>query len=319
METILKISIILTIAFVVFIILRSFFLFIFRSSFYFDILRRIFGFGSILAILSFLTYLFFHFSQFKYGIIFEKLYASIFVFSLALVISNLTIGFLKIYVRSKNIILPPSEFVFDIIKLIFYTLGFITILNIWNVPIIHFITTFGIGALAISLALQGTLSNFFAGLNIIISKNLEIGDCVKLENGEEGTISDITWLNTIIKKPDGTYIIIPNLRLFNSILINYKNLKDLKIISLPIKISYFNDIKKIEKITLEVLEEIYNNSTNIDKSFKPSFKFLEFADNYIRFNVYLKVLNYQNKEALIDEFLRKLKERYDRESVIWYI
>lgn len=211
----------------------------------------------------------------------------------------------------------PRKLFFDIIKLIFYILGFITILNIWNIPIIHFITTFGIGALAISLALQGTLSNFFAGLNIIISKNLEIGDCVKLENGEEGIITDITWLNTIIKKPDGTYIIIPNLRLFNSVLINYKNLKDLKIISVPIKISYFNNIKKIERITLEVLGEIYMNSDKIDKKFKPFLRFIEFSDNYIRFNVYFKVLNYQNKEALIDEFLRKLKERYDEENVIW--
>ena len=319
MEIIVKILIIFIIVVGLFIALRMFFLFVFRSSFYFDILRRIFGFGSILAIISFLTYLFFHFSQFKYSLILERINALIFVFSLALVISNLTIGFLKIYVKSKNIILPPSEFVFDIIKLIFYILGFITILNIWNVPIIHFITTFGIGALAISLALQGTLSNFFAGLNIIISKNLEVGDCVKLENGEEGIVSDITWLNTIIKKPDGTYIIIPNLRLFNSILVNYKNLKDLKIISLPIKISYFNDIKKIEKITSEVLNEIYNNSNNIDKNFKQSFKFIEFSNSYIRFNVYFKVLNYQNRETLIDEFLRKLKERYDKENVIWYI
>jgi len=317
LEALIKISLILLIIVGLFIILRLFFLFIFRGSFYVDILRRVFGFGSILAITSFLTYLFFHFSQFKYGLILEKLNASIFVFSLALVISNLTIGFLKIYVRSKNIILPPSEFVFDIIKLIFYILGFITILNIWNIPIIHFITTFGIGALAISLALQGTLSNFFAGLNIIISKNLEIGDCVKLENGEEGIITDITWLNTIIKKPDGTYIIIPNLRLFNSVLINYKNLKDLKIISVPIKISYFNNIKKIERITLEVLGEIYMNSDKIDKKFKPFLRFIEFSDDYIRFNVYFKVLNYQNKEALIDEFLRKLKERYDEENVIW--
>lgn len=316
MEVIIRISIILLTSVGLFVILRSFFLFIFRSSFYIDILKRIFGLESLLAITSFLTYLFFHFSQFKYSLILEKINASIFVFSLSIVISNLTIGLLKIYAKSKDITLPPSEFVFDIIKLIFYILGFITILNIWNIPIIHFITTFGIGALAISLALQGTLSNFFAGLNIIVSKNLEIGDCVKLENGEEGIVADITWLNTIVKKPDGTYIIIPNLRLFNSILINYKNLKDLKIISIPIKISYFNDIKKIESITLEVLDEVYKNSNNIDKSFKPSFRFIEFSDNYIRFNVYFKVLNYQNRETLIDEFLRKLKEKYDKENIL---
>jgi small-conductance mechanosensitive channel len=203
-------------------------------------------------------------------------------------------------------------------KLIFYILGFITVLNIWNVPIIHFITTFGIGTLAISLALQGTLSNFFAGLNIIVSKNLEIGDCVKLENGEEGIIKDISWLNTIIERPDGTYIIIPNLRLFNSILINYKNLKDLKVLSIPVKISFLNDIKKVEKITNEVLEEIYNNTSYVDKNFKPFFRFVEFSESYIRFNVYLKVSNYQSREILIDQFLKKLKERYDKENIIQF-
>lgn len=318
MEALIRIFVILLIVLGLFIILRLIFLSVFRSSFYIDILRKIFGFGSILAITSFLTYLFFHFSQFKYGLILEKLNASIFVFSLASVISNLTIGFLKVYVKSRNIILPPSEFVFDIMKLIFYILGFITVLNIWNVPIIHFITTFGIGTLAISLALQGTLSNFFAGLNIIVSKNLEIGDCVKLENGEEGIIKDISWLNTIIERPDGTYIIIPNLRLFNSILINYKNLKDLKVLSIPVKISFLNDIKKVEKITNEVLEEIYNNTSYVDKNFKPFFRFVEFSESYIRFNVYLKVSNYQSREILIDQFLKKLKERYDKENIIQF-
>ena len=318
MEALIRIFVILFIVLGLFIILRLIFLSAFRSSFYIDILRKIFGFGSILAITSFLTYLFFHFSQFKYGLILEKLNASIFVLSLASVISNLTIGFLKVYIKSRNIILPPSEFVFDIMKLIFYILGFITVLNIWNVPIIHFITTFGIGTLAISLALQGTLSNFFAGLNIIVSKNLEIGDCVKLENGEEGIIKDISWLNTIIERPDGTYIIIPNLRLFNSILINYKNLKDLKVLSIPVKISFLNDIKKVEKITNEVLEEIYNNTSYVDKNFKPFFRFVEFSESYIRFNVYLKVSNYRSREILIDQFLKKLKERYDKENIIQF-
>ncbi len=318
MEALIRIFVIIFIVLGLFIILRLIFLSVFRSSFYIDILRKIFGFGSILAITSFLTYLFFHFSQFKYGLILEKLNASIFVLSLASVISNLTIGFLKVYIKSRNIILPPSEFVFDIMKLIFYILGFITVLNIWNVPIIHFITTFGIGTLAISLALQGTLSNFFAGLNIIVSKNLEIGDCVKLENGEEGIIKDISWLNTIIERPDGTYIIIPNLRLFNSILINYKNLKDLKVLSIPVKISFLNDIKKVEKITNEVLEEIYNNTSYVDKNFKPFFRFVEFSESYIRFNVYLKVSNYRSREILIDQFLKKLKERYDKENIIQF-
>lgn len=318
MEALIRIFVILLIVLGLFIILRLIFLSVFRSSSYIDILRKIFGFGSILAITSFLTYLFFHFSQFKYGLILEKLNASIFVLSLASVISNLTIGFLKVYIKSRNIILPPSEFVFDIMKLIFYILGFITVLNIWNVPIIHFITTFGIGTLAISLALQGTLSNFFAGLNIIVSKNLEIGDCVKLENGEEGIIKDISWLNTIIERPDGTHIIIPNLRLFNSILINYKNLKDLKVLSIPVKISFLNDIKKVEKITNEVLEEIYNNTSYVDKNFKPFFRFVEFSESYIRFNVYLKVSNYRSREILIDQFLKKLKERYDKENIIQF-
>ncbi len=147
---------------------------------------------------------------------------------------------------------------------------------------------------------------------------MEIGDCVKLENGEEGIIKDISWLNTIIERPDGTYIIIPNLRLFNSILINYKNLKDLKVLSIPVKISFLNDIKKVEKITNEVLEEIYNNTSYVDKNFKPFFRFVEFSESYIRFNVYLKVSNYRSREILIDQFLKKLKERYDKENIIQF-
>ncbi|AHE96897.1 hypothetical protein THERU_06620 [Thermocrinis ruber] len=133
-----------------------------------------------------------------------------------------------------------------IIKLFVFILGVITLLSYFGIQVAHFITTLGIAGLAVSLALQGTLSNIFSGLNLIASRQIEVGDFIRLENGEEGYVEDITWMNTVIRRRDNNLVVVPNSRLVNSIVINYGKPTPSMNITVSVVIPYSSDLEKAE-------------------------------------------------------------------------
>ena len=79
-------------------------------------------------------------------------------------------------------------------QLVVMVLGLIWMLKVvFNTSLTPVLTAFGVGGLAVALALQDTLSNLFAGFYVSISHLVRIGDYIKLSSGEEGYVADINW------------------------------------------------------------------------------------------------------------------------------
>ena len=72
------------------------------------------------------------------------------------------------------------------------------------------LTALGAGGLASALALQDTLANLFSGITTIFSKQVRMGDYIKLASGEAGRVVDMNWRNTTIRTATGNMIIVPN-------------------------------------------------------------------------------------------------------------
>ncbi|NPV61066.1 MAG: mechanosensitive ion channel [Methanotrichaceae archaeon] len=75
------------------------------------------------------------------------------------------------------------------------------VLKAINIDITPFLAALGIGSLAVALALQEPLGNFFSGLNIVASSQIRTGDYIKLDSGDEGVITDISWRSTTMLTP----------------------------------------------------------------------------------------------------------------------
>jgi small-conductance mechanosensitive channel len=82
----------------------------------------------------------------------------------------------------------------------------LVVLQTLGISITRILTALGVGGLAVALALQDTLSNLFAGLQIIGSSQVKPGDFVRLESGEEGYVVDVTWRNTTIRQLSNPHI-----------------------------------------------------------------------------------------------------------------
>lgn len=112
------------------------------------------------------------------------------------------------------------------------------------------VASIGVG---ISLAVQGTLSNFAGGVIIIIMRPFKIGDYIT-SNGVEGTVEDIKLFYTHIVTNDNKAVVIPNGALANNVIVN-ASAKDTRRVDLVMQVAYGSDIIKVKEIIRKVCGE----------------------------------------------------------------
>ncbi len=239
----------------------------------------------------------------------------ILIFSGTLVIANITGGFVNVYADRFKDTLPPSSIFRNLTKGIVIFLGVLLLLNTLGISITPLLTALGIGGLAVALALQDTLSNLFAGIHILISRQVKPGDYVKLETGEEGFVHDITWRNTTITMLPNNTVIIPNSKLSSMIVVNYFLPESELSVLVPVGVSYDSDLEKVEKVTIEVAKEVMSEVEGGVPDFEPFIRYGEFSDFSINFNVILRAKDYVSQFIVKHEFIKRLHKRYKKEKI----
>jgi len=247
--------------------------------------------------------------------IINKLLLILFIFSLAWVSSKIIVNILHFYLQKKTKV-PPKISIFEIIiKIVIFFIGFILILNTLNINITPFITSLGIAGLAVGLALQDTLSNFFAGLYILISKKIKPGDYISLDSGIEGYVEDITWRNTTIRQLPNNIVIVPNSKLASSIITNYYLPEKELAVLVQVGVSYNSDLEKVERVTIEVAKEVMKEVPGGVPNFEPFIRYHTFGDFSINFTVILRAQSYVDRYIVTHEFIKKLHKRYKEEGI----
>jgi small conductance mechanosensitive channel len=141
------------------------------------------------------------------------------------------------------------------------------------------IAVLGAAALAIAFALQGSLSNFAAGILMVIFKPFKVGDFVELA-GVQGTVQEIQVLTTVINSLDNTRIIIPNAQVTSSTIHNF-TANGSRRVDIKIGISYGDDLKKAK----QVIEEVLAADEKILKNPAPTVAVYELGDSSVNFAV----------------------------------
>ncbi len=197
-----------------------------------------------------------------------------------------------------------------------YVIAGIYVINvIFGVEITPLVAGLGIAGLAVALALQDPLSNFFSGIFIIADRRIKIGDYIQLDNGKEGYVEDIGWRSICIRTLGNNRIIIPNSKLSQSIITNYYNIEEQMNVLVSCGVSYNSDLEKVERITVAVAKEVQQNVPGAVKNFDPFIRYNAFGESNINFDVYLRVEKYVDQYLVVHEFIKRLKERYEKEGI----
>jgi small conductance mechanosensitive channel len=166
---------------------------------------------------------------------------------LANVVSNLVAGAMT---RAK---IDPTltSFVRNLCHIALLAFVIISALKKLGIPMTEFTVVVGAAGLAVGFALQGSLSNFAAGVILIIFKPFKVGDFVELA-GKMGTVKEIQIFNTILNSPDNVRIIVPNGQVTGSNIMNY-TVNGTRRIDLVVGVSYEDDLKKAQQVIEKVL------------------------------------------------------------------
>jgi small conductance mechanosensitive channel len=116
-----------------------------------------------------------------------------------------------------------------------------------------FVAVLGAAGLAIGLALQGTLSNFAAGVMLLILRPFRIGDYIE-GAGVAGTVKELDLFTTVLATVDNVKIMVPNAKLFTDVIKNISGY-DLRRIDLEFGIGYTSPIDKARDILTSLVKE----------------------------------------------------------------
>ncbi len=245
----------------------------------------------------------------------SKILLVITIFSITAVIANIAVGFVDIYSTAIKEAIPRTTILTNITRVFVLLIGILIILNALGISIAPILAGLGIGGLAVALALQDTLSNLFAGLQIIVSKQVKPGDYVKLASGEDGYVEDITWRNTTIRELSNNLIIIPNAKLAQTIVKNYHLPEKGMAVLMQVGVSYDSDLEKVEKVVIEVAKETLREVPGGIRDFEPFIRYHTFGESGIQFTVILRVEEFASQFIIKHEFVKRLHKRFKDENI----
>ncbi len=238
------------------------------------------------------------------------------IFSITLAAANLAGKLFNHYFQKSNIPIPTTGLVNGMLQGIFWVVGLIVILNFLGIPITPMITALGVGGLAMALALQDTLANFFAGIHIMMEKSIRVGDFIKLESGQEGVVEDITWRTTRVKMLPNNMVIIPNHKFSQSIVTNY-SLPDKRMsLSIPVSVSYQADPEKVETVLADEAQKAVGNIPGLLGHPEPFVRFTPgFGDSSLDFTLICQVEEFVDQYLVQHELRKRIFKRLKAEDL----
>jgi small-conductance mechanosensitive channel len=146
------------------------------------------------------------------------------------------------------------------------------------------LTALGVGSLSVALALQDTLSNFFAGVYLLLDKPIRPGEFVRLDGGQEGYVETIGWRSTHLRTLAPSVVIVPNATLSKAVITNFRDKNPRLLLATSVDVSFDAQPEAIEPMLREVAERAVDVA-GVDASLKPFVRFT-LGDRGLTFTLY---------------------------------
>ncbi len=177
--------------------------------------------------------------------------------AIAIAVSYFAIKILKRILRKlldrSHMELTLKKFAISAINIVLWTIAIIIILPIMGIEATSIVAAFSVAGLALSLSIQGIMSNVFSGITVLGSRPFVVDDYVEL-NGVAGTVSRIGFFYTVVKTVDNKLISIPNSEVTSAKIINY-NHEPTRRIDLTFSASYDDKTEAVKAAIMEVVDK----------------------------------------------------------------
>ncbi|MFH1847000.1 MAG: mechanosensitive ion channel family protein [Candidatus Omnitrophota bacterium] len=238
------------------------------------------------------------------------------IIAVVMFLDKLLKGLINTYSHKLKILKDSSGVVHVIVRAVVMGLGLLILLDSFGISITPVLASLGIGSLAVALALQPTLENFFSGIQIVIDKPVALGQFIRLDSGEEGYVEKIGWRSTWVRMLPNNVVVIPNKVLVNSKVLNYYYPQKEMAVLVQVGVHYDSDLEHVEKVTIEVAEDVLKTVSGGVADFKPFIRYHTFNDFSIDFTVILRAKEFVDNYLIKHEFIKRLHKRFNQEKIV---
>ena len=212
--------------------------------------------------------------------------------------------------------LPVTSLTRNVAWTLIAVLGLLVILNGLGLSITPMLTALGVGGLAVALALQEPLANFFAGLFITLAGQIRVGDYVKLDSGQEGYVVDFSWRSTRLRMLANNLIVVPNAKLAQAIVVNHHLPSQDLAVLVDVGVDYASDLRHVERVVVDVGREVMREVAGGVPDFEPFIRYHTFGDSSINFSVILRAKEFVDQYLIKHEFVKRLHTRFNGEGIV---
>ncbi|AKB08369.1 small-conductance mechanosensitive channel MscS [Vibrio cholerae] len=231
---------------------------------------------------------------------------------LILFIGNLVVkgvaGSVANVLKKKEMDKAVVDFIHGLVRYTLFIIVLIAALSRIGVQTASVVAVIGAAGLAVGLALQGSLSNFAAGVLIVAFRPFKSGDYVEI-GGVAGSVDSIQIFQTVLKSPDNKMVVVPNSAVIGGAITNYSR-HETRRVDMVIGVSYKSDLQKTKRVLRETLEK----DPRILKDPDMTIGVLTLADSSINFVVrpWCKTSDYW---AVYFDSMQAIKEALDANGI----
>jgi small-conductance mechanosensitive channel len=177
------------------------------------------------------------------------------------------------------------------------------------------LTALGVGSLAVALALQDTLSNFFSGLHIVFDKPVRPGDFIRVDPSYEGYVDSIGWRSTNLRTTGNNLVVIPNATLSKAIIINYSMPTAAVASSVRVDVALDADIDRVESALADEATRALDVPGMVDTPRPDVALSPGFVDGAIAFTVSFHVRTFTDQTKVQHTLRKRIASRLKREGI----
>ncbi len=183
----------------------------------------------------------------------ENLVTAIIVLLVCLVAIKIIMRIVSPFISRLPIEKTLIRFLTSVIKALLYFITVIIVASSLGIEATSLIALFSVIGLAVSLAVQGSLSNLASGIMVLLARPFSVGDFIEAGN-VSGTVREIGLIYTKLSTFDNKIIFIPNSDISSSRITNYSS-EPMRRVDLKFNVSYDDDIDKVKEIILKAVEK----------------------------------------------------------------
>ena len=214
--------------------------------------------------------------------------------------------------RLERMLTPMmTQWIFKVLKILVIFIGGAVILELWGIKVAPLLAGLGLFGAAVALGAQDFFKNLIAGMSLISEKRFLNGDWILVEGVVEGTVEEIGFRSTKVRRFDKAPIYVPNSKLADAVVTNFSRMT-FRRIRWTIGLSYKSDVKQLKIICDEIRNHLTTNKDKFAQSDEAGLtvRIDSFGDSTINLliNCFTRTIDYEEWMTIKEDLAFKIRE-----------